>query len=829
MSVFQSNKSKGEIIRLREMLDSNSPEDRKRAAKRVVALMRAGENLSQLFASMQRCVRTDDIELKKLAYHYLVTYSAQEQEQSIMIVSTFVQDCSDRNPLIRALAVRTMCRIQIESVAENMVMPLKQCMEDPDPYVRKTAAIAVAKLYNIIPEIVENVGLLPMLVKLLNDENPMVISNSTAALFEINERRASPIFVLNEQNVSPILSAMSQCSGWVQTLLLDALSHYTPTSQDDAAFLIDRLIPFLKHSNPAVVIGSFKCIYQFLDVDKRTPQQIFPIIIPPFITLISSGEPEIQYVILRTMSLFVRKYPKALEKEIRVFFCKYNDPNYIKMEKIDIIVTIVSPSKVQLVLDEIEEYCNSVDVLFVRRAIDALGQIAFKIEPASRRCVDILVSQVSGKADYATEEAVIVCADILRKFPGHFEFIIEKVCSNLEVIKDSRAKAAAIWILGEYSSIIEHADVLLDPYLDVFHDETPEVQHQLLSAFIKVYVRYPEETRDQLQFILNEATKSTVLPDVKNRALIYWRLLSADQEFAKNAVTFTKTTEIHTALDYDSSALDVLIKNMGKVSGVLHLVPKDFVSLVKYVPEIEETEVEVAARDWKSVIFANSQNSMNSNGIIDAFADWEQDTLWIRVINKCGTPLDNFAVAINKNPFGLGLKSLPTFPEKLEFGDSFEIALQLVYDENLLNQQMTNGIQVALRTNMGTIYFSAPYLLGYITENTPEIDENTFETKWNEMNQNDLLGDFETSSQSSSEIQIQIDGLIAEDPVLRSRGLIIPVKKDGAIGVAFTLPKGKLFLAKLAQNGDKTLAAIRGERSLFTLIRNYAQSLFCAQ
>ena len=115
---------KGEILKLRNKLDSNDPDDRKAAAKRVVALMRQGENVGSLFSSMLRCVKSSDLELKKLTYLYLVNYSAQEPEQAIMAVNTFIQDSQDGNPLVRALAVRTMCRIKLESVAEHMIIPL---------------------------------------------------------------------------------------------------------------------------------------------------------------------------------------------------------------------------------------------------------------------------------------------------------------------------------------------------------------------------------------------------------------------------------------------------------------------------------------------------------------------------------------------------------------------------------------------------------------------------------------------------------------------------------------------------------------------------------
>jgi AP-1 complex subunit beta-1 len=41
------------------------------------------------------------------------------------------------------------------------------CSQDPDPYVRKTAAICVAKLYDLNPELVESMGFLESLQGML--------------------------------------------------------------------------------------------------------------------------------------------------------------------------------------------------------------------------------------------------------------------------------------------------------------------------------------------------------------------------------------------------------------------------------------------------------------------------------------------------------------------------------------------------------------------------------------------------------------------------------------------------------------------------------------
>lgn len=85
------------------------------------------------------------------------------------------QDCEDANPLIRALAVRTMGCIRVDKITEYLCEPLRKCLKDEDPYVRKTAAVSVAKLHDINAQLVEDQGFLEQLRDLLSDSNPMVI------------------------------------------------------------------------------------------------------------------------------------------------------------------------------------------------------------------------------------------------------------------------------------------------------------------------------------------------------------------------------------------------------------------------------------------------------------------------------------------------------------------------------------------------------------------------------------------------------------------------------------------------------------------------------
>jgi non-SMC mitotic condensation complex subunit 1/Adaptin N terminal region len=89
-------------------------------------------------------------------------------------------------------------------------------MQDTDPYVRKTAAICVAKLHDMSPELVRDRGFLDALRDLTTDSNPMVVSNAVAALAEIAEASGGPPFVVSKETSSYLLTAMEQCTEWGQ-------------------------------------------------------------------------------------------------------------------------------------------------------------------------------------------------------------------------------------------------------------------------------------------------------------------------------------------------------------------------------------------------------------------------------------------------------------------------------------------------------------------------------------------------------------------------------------------------------------------------------------
>lgn len=299
--------------------------------------------------------------------------------------------------------------IHVEKITDCLITPLRNCLRDSDPYVRKTAAICVAKLYLHDHRIVETEQFIDSLRDLLSDSNPTVVANAVAALTEISERSDNIQLKLNFSIASKLVAAMSECSEWGQTYILESLLSYVPQELGDAELLADRIAPRLQHANSAVVLTSVKVIMYLMNYMTKDDDVINMCrkLSPPLVTLLSSG-PEVQYVALRNILLVVQRRPEVLRNDVKIFFCKYNDPIYVKLAKLEIIFRLASSSNVDQVLSELKEYAAEVDVDFVRKAVRSIGRLAVKIEAATERCISALLDLIQTKVNYVVQEAIVV-------------------------------------------------------------------------------------------------------------------------------------------------------------------------------------------------------------------------------------------------------------------------------------------------------------------------------------------------------------------------------------------------------------------------------------
>lgn len=553
---------------------------RKTVLKKIVANITMGNDMSALFTDVVQCLGTPLLEIKKMVYLFLVSYGRSKPDQIHLVIPSFLQDCNDRNPVIRALAIRTMSYIPIPVVTEAMTEQLRHCLKDKDPYVRKTAAICVAKLYATEPRKAERGGFVEMLRDLLVDPNPTVVSNAVAALSEIGDKNDGVTFKLNFHVANKLLTALGESSEWGQIYILDSLLRFVPDDTKDAEILAERIIVQMQHANSAVVLTTIKILLYLMNYmdNRKLIDHICKKMGPPLVTILSSG-PEVQYVALRNILLIIQRRPIVLRNDVKVFFCKYNDPIYLKLAKLEIMYRLAREENAREVLAELEEYASEVDIDFVRKAVRSIGRLAIKVKPAADSCIQSLLKLIETKVSYVVQEAIIVTKDIFRRYPGQYEGIIPNLCENLDLLDEPEAKAAMIWVIGQFANRIDNADELMDDLVYSFLEEPTEVQLALLTASVKLFIyKSSSETAKQLVHkVLKWATEEVDNPDLRDRGFMYWRLLAINPAVAGEIVLVEKPAITTDSDRMDRGALDQLLLHTGTLGSIYHKNPETFI------------------------------------------------------------------------------------------------------------------------------------------------------------------------------------------------------------------------------------------------------------
>ena len=164
-----------------------------------------------------------------------------------------------------------------------MEEPLRKTLRDESPYVRKTAAICVAKLFDLSPALCLENGFLETLQEMIGDPNPMVVANSVTALAEINETSPdTKALQITPNTLRKMLMALNECTEWGRVSVLSSLAEYTPADTKESDSICERVVPQFQHINASVVLAAVKVVFLNLkNINQETAQSYLKKMAPP--------------------------------------------------------------------------------------------------------------------------------------------------------------------------------------------------------------------------------------------------------------------------------------------------------------------------------------------------------------------------------------------------------------------------------------------------------------------------------------------------------------------------------------------------------------------
>ncbi|XP_063052371.1 AP-3 complex subunit beta-2 [Engraulis encrasicolus] len=543
---------------LKEMLDSNKDSLKLEAMKRIVAMIARGKNASELFPAVVKNVACKNIEVKKLVYVYLVRYAEEQQDLALLSISTFQRGLKDPNQLIRASALRVLSSIRVTIIVPIMMLAIKEAASDMSPYVRKTAAHAIPKLYSLDPD--QKDQLIEVIEKLLADKTTLVAGSVVMAFEEVCPERIDLI----HKNYRKLCNLLIDVEEWGQVVIINMLTRYARTQflnpninetllEEEKAFygsdededskeetpdaevstaakrkpyvmdpdhrlLLRNTKPLLQSRNAAVVMAVAQLYFHL------APKAEVGVIAKALVRLMRSHS-EVQYVVLQNVATMTIKRRGMFEPYLKSFYIRSTDPTQIKILKLEVLTNLANETNISTILREFQTYIKSNDKDFVAATIQAIGRCATNIGEVRDTCLNGLVQLLSNRDELVVAESVVVIKKLLQMQPEQHSEIIKHMAKLTDNIQVPMARASILWLIGEYCEHVPKiAPDVLRKMAKTFTNEEDIVKLQIMNLAAKLYLTNSKQTKLLTQYVLNLA-KYDQNYDIRDRARFIRQLI----------------------------------------------------------------------------------------------------------------------------------------------------------------------------------------------------------------------------------------------------------------------------------------------------------------
>uniref|UniRef100_A0A8C7L8W9 AP-3 complex subunit beta n=1 Tax=Oncorhynchus kisutch TaxID=8019 RepID=A0A8C7L8W9_ONCKI len=606
---------------LKEMLESNKDSLKLDAMKRIIALIAKGKNASELFPAVVKNVASKNIELKKLVYVYLVRYAEEQQDLALLSISTFQRALKDPNQLIRASALRVLSSIRVPIIVPIMMLAIKEAASDMSPYVRKTSAHAIQKLYSLDPDQKEH--LIEVIDKLLKDKSTLVAGSVVMAFEEVCPDRIDLI----HKNYRKLCNLLVDVEEWGQVVIITMLTRYartqftspwkedglfdensetafyesdekkTKNGDEKKSYMMDpdhRLLlrntkPLLQSRNTAVVV-SVAQLYWHL-----APKHEVGVITKSLVRLLRNNGGLVYIMKYHYGFMFSRQ--GMFEPYMKSFYVRSTDATHIKSLKLEILTSLANEANISTILREFQTYVKSQDKQFAAGTIQAIGRCATNISEVTDTCLQGLVLLLSNRDETVVAESVVVIKKLLQTQPTQHSDIIKHMAKLFDNIAVPMARASILWLMGEYCERVPQiAPDVLRKMAKSFTSEEDIVKLQTVNLAAKLYLTNSKQTKLLTQYILNLG-KYDQNYDIRDRTRFIRQLIVPNEKsgalgkYARRILLAPKPAPVleSTYKDRDRYQLGTLSHTINtKASGYLELSDWPAVAPDQSVRNVEE-------------------------------------------------------------------------------------------------------------------------------------------------------------------------------------------------------------------------------------------------
>ncbi|WRT65718.1 uncharacterized protein IL334_002666 [Kwoniella shivajii] len=496
------------VKEISKLLDSRIERERLEGMKRIIAGISKGRDMENFFAQVVKNVVSQSIEIRKLVYIYLLRFASTNSDLLLLSINTFQKDLSDPSPLIRSMSLRVLTSIRVPVIQGIVMLGLKKLVTDRNPWVRKTVAGGLAKVYEMDPSSLSQ--LIPLLQTLLSSPSPLTLGASLTAFTEICPDRLD----LLHPYYRHIIKLLVDADEWGQSVALGVLTRYarvmleqppnsgpsnpniipkeengqpqtrtgtgtaTTTTKtqneesedefsgidEDLAMFLHFIKPLFQSCNSAVILATSNAYYHLAPCSHKIIGQ--ELLVKPLIRLAGGssnnsklGKEEIGSLTWDILASMAEERPWLFTKYHSSFFVHTSESIFIQKAKLRALVAVTNDDNAQVSIREFKHYVKFPDTAIAEEAVKALGHIVRNQPDVAATGLRSLMRLLKSQRDTLVAQAVIVLKSVILSssitssstIPSP-QTLVAKLAKQLDGITNPKARASVYWLVGQFSA-----------------------------------------------------------------------------------------------------------------------------------------------------------------------------------------------------------------------------------------------------------------------------------------------------------------------------------------------------------------------------------------
>lgn len=463
---------------------------------------------------------------KRVAYVALCVLMDEKRDVLLLTTSTIKKDLESNNQYIVAVALNAVGEICTPFMSRELAPEIIKLLNNPNPYIKKKAALACSKVIRKNPEFLETIS--DKISNFFDDKNHGVLICGISLAIQILKCDESYVEKyakhlksllrylrnLSSSNYAPGYDINGITDPFLQVKILEILGYIGKDNTDASEEMNDILANMCTNTDSTKNTGTavlYELVRTIIKIESSSGLRNLGSNILG--KLLSNKDNNYKYIALNTLQEVGKNDINSVQKHKTIILeCLKDNDISVKRRALDLIYIIINQSNIKQIVKECLNFLLVSENEFKLELTTKIAQSLEKYSPSLKWQIDTLIKMFSLSGNYLSEETVTNAINLIVNTPELQLYTIHKLFIAIQsnLAQEGLVKFA-VYLFGEFGynlinesvsgqdgeSISVSENELLD-LLEEIHSKTyssSSIKEYLLNTLLKLSAKLNNKSR----------------------------------------------------------------------------------------------------------------------------------------------------------------------------------------------------------------------------------------------------------------------------------------------------------------------------------------------